>query len=153
MIEEVRTFRYRLTLGDWAGEGHRAKETYVFRSNKPMDEVREAYFAAKERLPAAMCPENFMNGDDDYQLPRVAYQEALNRGYDFFPELCTEDVTDEVLEDGSVSDYDLFRYTLWFIQQGDPDLKLNSEYFEEFMFYGFDKKGRHIGTIGYGCFE
>jgi hypothetical protein len=42
-------------------------------------------------------------------------------------------------------------YVLWFMTQGDPDLKVSLlPAVETLSFYGFDEKGRHIGFIGYG---
>ena len=52
---------FRLMLGDWSGDGHGIDTTYRIQSNKPIEEVRAAYFSALEQtgldLTEEVCAE------------------------------------------------------------------------------------------------
>lgn len=52
-----------------------------------------------------------------------------------------------------ISAESMAHYTLWFITRGNVKIKACIiKPPDTFASYGSDKKGRHIGFIGYGCF-
>ena len=55
---------FTIPIGDWSGDGHGQDRSFYASASKPIEAVREAYFAAKEKLPPEACPENFCNEYD-----------------------------------------------------------------------------------------
>lgn len=41
------TYSFTIPIGDWSGDGHNACTYYQFTSNKPLQNVREAFFKAQ----------------------------------------------------------------------------------------------------------
>ena len=135
--------KFEIVIGDWSGDGHGHRETFVFTANKPIEAVREAYFAAKQTLPR-LCPETFCHKYKKSAVPDGVWQALTEAGcaipadrdYDWNPEAMAHVVA-------------------WFCMQGDAELEI--EYtpkasMPNLAFYGFDNKNRHIGFIGYGFF-
>lgn len=125
-----------IQIGDWSGDGHGRYTNNFYESNLPIEEVREAYFAARERLesisPEHICP--------DYKHATLSEQiecEAAKLGFNF--------------DRKTFNSSQLADYTAWFCQQGHPTLKLTRvKPPPTLAFYGFDKKCRHVECIGYG---
>lgn len=138
-------YRFHLDIGDWSDDGHGKKETFLIESNKPVRACREAYFAAQKRLVENLWPENIYATYDNPLTPQ-APQIAATRAHGF-------DFAHYVGDDEYLNAESLAHYTLWFITRGDPTIKAKIIPLDTFAFYGSDKRGRHIGFIGYGCFE
>jgi hypothetical protein len=133
-------YAFRIPVGDWSDDGHGKVQWYDATAAKPIDAVREAYFAAKKRLPKACCPESFCDG---YQEPEMAQasRDALKKaGVEVPEEFCADEMAAIVV---------------WFLNQGDDalDVRLDGKPPAMLPFYGFDKKRRHIGNFGYGLFS
>lgn len=131
-----------LPVGDWSGDGHeRSYEPLIF-SNKPVEEVREAHFAIKEKLGfdiEAMCAEY---GDD---VPKREQWDALRALGVEVPEDPESVWTPDIMAD----------CWLALLMLADPGLQLKYRREPEaqpLQFCGNDDKGRHIKTIGYGLF-
>jgi hypothetical protein len=134
--------KFEIVVGDWSGDGHGQNATFVFTANKPIEAVREAYFAAKERLPH-LCPETYADEYEDRSVPDETWEALKVAG-------CP--LPDDRDDWDSES---MARVVAWFCMQGDADLKI--EYTPKsalpmLAFYGYDDKKRHIGFIGYGFF-
>lgn len=152
-MTKTKTHVFEIKIGDWSGDGHGCNDVYRVHSSKPVKEVREAYFAAKAKLPPHLCPEAFMCDYQDYSLPKNVYEDAKERGYDFFAnwENPEEEPLEERLQYPQVDTEKMCEYVIWFLKQGDPELELELEpSIESLAFYGVDEKKRHIGFIGYG---
>jgi hypothetical protein len=153
MAKAKKTYVFEVKIGDWSGDGHGNNDVYRVHSNKPVKEVRDAYFAAKDKLPKHLCPEAFMFEYGDHSLPKNVYEDAKARGYDFFAdwENPEEEPLEERLQYPQVDTEKMCDYVIWFLKQGDPGLELELEpSIDTLAFYGHDEKGRHIGFIGYG---
>lgn len=127
-----------IEIGDWSGDGHGQKETYVFDSNLTTEEVRESYFSAKEKYPS-LCPEDFCCEYEDSEVPKQIVNEAQKLGFK--------------INKASFGTKEMANYTAWFCQLGNPNLKLKMQkqkHMPTLAFYGVDKKKRHINFIGYG---
>jgi hypothetical protein len=140
-MEEVMTrYTFRIPIGDWSGDGHEKCDWFTVTAAKPVEEVREAFFVAKELLPH-LNPEKFCCDYEDSLVPDSIAAELATKGVlidvdDFNPE-------------------DMARIVVWFLNQGDPELgaELTPEATVPMLpFCGFDKKKRHIGGMGYGLF-
>lgn len=130
---------FRIPIGDWSDDGHGKVEWFYATAAKPIEDVREAYFAATKKLPDACCPENFC---DAYQEPEIApdSRAALEAaGYKVPKEIDAESMA---------------KIVAWFINYGDPsvDVKLDGNPPPMLPFYGSDSKRRSIGHMGYGLF-
>ncbi len=133
-------YPFTIPIGDWSDDGHGKCIRSYATAAKPIGAVREAYFAAKKRLPKACCPESFCN---EYEVPEMAPESraALRAaGYEV-PEEITPDAMAAIV--------------VWFVNQGDPtvDVRLDGKEPEMLPFYGRDKKRRHIDCWGYGLFQ
>jgi len=142
--------QFEIEIGDWSGDGHGYCTSFVAYSNKSIEETREAYFAAKQKLDKNLCPENFLCEYEDSYLKPDQIKHMINAGFCFKQ----HDNEDFDYEDFEFSDEDMAEYVCWFINQGDPDckasLKKSKIKIPTLSFCGFDKKKRHINFIGYG---
>ena len=127
----------QIEIGDWSGDGHGKCQTFTFESNLPIEEVREAYFAAREQHPE-ICPESFCAEYEDYDIPKKVRDRAKQLGFKFRKNIATEDLAE---------------FTAFFCMLGDDNLCLTKTTpLESLAFYGSDAKGRSIEFIGYGLF-
>lgn len=141
---------FSIAIGDWSNDGHGHCEYLHYNCNKPIDDIREAYFKAKE-LHEELCPEDFCADYQEYTIEAEDMDKILTA----FPGLNIpfEEIGDE--EDGQfyISPEFMAAFTIEFIKAGDPDLviePISKEEYPSLHFYGNDKKKRHIGFIGYG---
>lgn len=136
-------FHFRIPIGDWSGDGHGKCENFPASAAKPIDSVREAYFAAKARHPK-ICPEEFCHEYEDSSVPEAVAKAVAEAGG---PKVFAKE------DEGPGAD-GMAEYVVWFLNQGDPDLdaKLEPNDIPSLAFYGADPKGRHIRFIGYGLF-
>lgn len=130
------TYSFTIPIGDWSGDGHNDCRYYQFTSNKPLKDVREAYFKAQS-LGVAPNPEGFCSEYEDREVPEDVVEEAAAQGYKINPDdFNAEDMAD---------------YVAWYITLGDADLVLKREpELQMLPFYGYDGDKRHIGGFGYG---
>ncbi len=125
-----------IEIGDWSGDGHGQKELYTFASNLPINDIREAYFSAKQKYPK-LCPEGFCSDYGDPTVPKEVIEGASKLGFKIDPD---DFFTEEMA-----------KYTAWFCQLGNSKLELKIQKSNPTLaFYGKDTKGRHISFIGYG---
>lgn len=131
-----KTYSFTIPIGDWSGDGHEKCEWYQFNSNKPLADVREAYFQAQKK-GLAPNPEGFCCEYEDYEVPEDVVEEAKEAGFTIDPDnFGAEQMAD---------------YVAWYITLGDPELTLTREPDLQMLpFYGYDKDKRHIGGFGYG---
>ncbi len=114
-----------------------------------LNDVREAYFAAKKKLPSFICPEKFANEYQNGSVSKEVVVECEKLGYDFGSECKNENGEIEYFHTEAMAEY-----VVWYINQGnsDCDVKLEPKINDMLSFYGFDEHKRHIGFIGYGLF-
>lgn len=134
--------KFSLTLGDWSGDGHSNRVNFIVECDLPVKEAREAFFAAKEKLPPETHPDNICSGYEETRIPKATLAKLRALGMP----LPAED------EDFGLTTEDLADWTCWFINQGNPavNARLVLDLLPDFHFWGYDDKGRHIGQIGYG---
>ena len=138
---------FKIAIGDWSGDGHGKNDYHTYRTNKKIEDIREAYFSAINKLgkdyPREVC------GDyQDSGVSKDMQDELKKKGFVF--------TRFEEEYEGKIFPYvdGMLELTEWFIQQGDSSIKLEAEDVEvdTLHFYGFDSKDRHIGFIGYGIY-
>jgi len=133
-------------VGDWSGDGHGKCHYFTVRSNKPVDDIREAHFDAEQRVGFGIeeiCPDYT---ESSIRADLVEKIEGL--GFSFDGEKFDR-------EEGGVYTtpegiLDVWLYTL---NQVDPSLGLEELRFPGITFYGSDQKGRLLESPGYGVFE
>lgn len=131
--------RFKLTIGDWSNDGHGRCETFIVISNKPVQESREAYFKAIEKLNFDISRE-VCSDYQEYELKPEVRKKFKKLGYTIEEEFDPEAYA---------------KLLLFFIKQGDPELELilsPPDSLQTFHWYGFDEQRRHIGHLGYGLF-
>lgn len=128
--------------------GHGKSVAFRFKANKPIAEVREAYYAARKLHPR-LSPEKIAESSASQPLDDA--KRALFRGAG-----CPVIPSDETLDDGDgFTAADLAALTAWFIEQGDEDLIVEAWPVDEIPSLspqGIDHQGRFISAIGYGLF-
>ena len=137
MTTSPRRFRFRIPIGDALGVGHDRCHHFDASADKPIRDVREAYFRAKRKLPD-LCPEGLCTDDDDRTLSAEAADALRAAG-------CP-------LPGGRLGfgSFDLATLVVWFLNQGDPTLNATLDPSPETLhFDGKDEQRRHIGAIGY----
>lgn len=139
-------YHMSMVIGDWSGDGHERTSTYYVRSNKPVEAVREAHFAIKEKTGIDI--ENVCSLFDEDELPEETVDQLKELGFRF------SDYTGMGM--GILCAEDMARIWEFLLQKADPELKLKMSDPEKELpsihFSGMDEKGRHIKSIGYGLF-
>lgn len=140
-------FFFKLPIGDWSGDGHEKVSWFIISSNKPLQDVREAFFKAKDSLDPRLNPENICSEYEENTIPESLVEELNKAGCEFS--------FDEYDGDVYLDSFSMLDIVLWFLKMGDPDLELQVEEnnFPMFPFSGYDKDNRHIGFFGYGLFQ
>lgn len=140
-------YRFKFYIGDWSGDGHGKRDVFFATSNKPVDAVREAYFAAKAKMPS-LCPDCYCQNREDPRideriLARLEAAGAPPGAVGQFRDDCPDDLVRAFAE-----------IVVWFIQQGGPELviELAPKDCTPVLFCGYDEQNRHIGLLGYGLF-
>lgn len=138
-------YRFRMTIGDFSGDGHGLKQEYIIFSNAPVETVREAHYRIKDVTGVDI--ENICSEYEDDVLDAENVKRLQKSGYPL----------EDVAADGSVcmNAKEMARLWLFLLQKADPALKLTfaeDEEIPDLQFYGFDEKGRHVDFVGYGVF-
>ena len=138
-------YHFRICIGDWSQDGHGQSMTYLVKSNKPVEDVREAHFRinAKTGIDIETICSNYM----DNTVNEYDFKKLKELGFEFL------DLTG--LGEDVVIPSDMFRLWLFLLQKADPELKLEpqDDDIPSLHFYGYDAKDRHIGFVGYGTFH
>lgn len=141
---------WKIPIGDWSDDGHGRYDWFVIKSNFTVEQAREAYFKSVEKSGVDICKE-------------VAYEYENNsvseKFLNAFPEFLEEGLIKHDPE-YDINDYeyyienslDLAIIVCLFIQKYNPEFKYEITDIPMLPFYGYDKKKRHIGHIGYGLF-
>jgi hypothetical protein len=135
---------FRMPIGDWSDDGHGKCDYWYFKSNKTIEEVREAHFKIKEVIGIDI--HSFGNEYQDFTFPPELRRELIQLGFDD-PYLVMD-------PDGTELDSEMMA-SIWefLLLKADPDLKLERQLIPPMIpFYGFDAEKRHIGFVGYGLF-
>jgi len=143
--------RFKLVLGDWSGDGHNITEAYTVECDLTLDEAREAYFLAKEKLPD-LDPGSFCKDYEDCVLPEKVFNKLKELG-------CALGGWEVYDADYGLEPEYLAEIIVWFLNQGNPKLnaRLVDESIPSFHFCGTNKIGdqrnAHIPSFGYGLFS
>jgi hypothetical protein len=146
-------YKFKLPIGDWSDDGHGKHEDYIIESNKPLQEIRELYFQACEKLGFTLDGHHELTPCRDYEeyhFKDETIEALLNFGLNI-----SEDEQEKWVKD-SIETQEFCDLVLKFIKTQDPELiltRIPSEDFPMFQFYGFDNQKRHIGYFGYGLFD
>ena len=136
----------RFPIGDWSDDGHGKCNYFLVTSNRPVNDVREAHFRCKEQLGfkiGDMCgeyEENTIDKDIVATLIGLGFTDPDGTCFNA-EEYCSHEGL----------------FTLWIkiLMYIDPELELTPIVpdYEDINNWGFDDKGRHLDTPGYGLFE
>lgn len=144
-------YKFNLPIGDWSNDGHGKCKYYLVESNKPVEEVREAHYRIEKvtgidiHKVASYYEENYINS-------REVIQAIIDTGFDLINNCNEFDEEDDYCSFDSYNMASLWLHLLMCVDK-DLELKMATENKVDMLpFYGFDKKGRHIGFVGYGVF-
>lgn len=144
-------YKFKLELGDWSNDGHGKYETFVFESNKCVEELREIYFINCQKYGKLL--ETTCGDYNEYTIGSDASDEfkqiGINLDLDYDEEMLIEERIYYVNQDNFI---DLFIQFMK-LDSIDLQLELTKDPVPTFHFYGFDEKNRHIGCFGYGLFD
>lgn len=132
-------YMYNMTIGDWSDDGHSESVNFVFFSNKPIEDVREAHYRIKE--VTGIDIENICSDYDEDWIDDDIFEQIVALGFEF--------------DDDSMmpSEHELAKLWAFLLNQVDPELSIRVlTDLERIHFHGFDEKRRHIGSVGYGLF-
>jgi hypothetical protein len=128
--------KFRIPIGDWSADGHGICEYFEVSTAKDYQAVIDAFDKSAEEMPD-FDPRTFCNKYQDSTIP--------------------EDIEAKMSEIGlHPNDFDaehMAMYTIWFINEGDPDLNLQLEETHNTPMLHFTYNPK-VGTsfIGYGLF-
>lgn len=146
-------YKFKIPIGDWSGDGHEKTHDYLIKSNKSLQEVRELYFQACEKLGFSLDGNHKLTPCNEYHDYLFKLETILSLKE--FGVIITEDEVERWTKD-FVETEEFCDLILRFIKTQDLNLELEiipSENFPMFQFYEHDDKKRHIGFFGYGLFD
>mgnify|MGYP000709303510 CR=1 FL=1 len=152
-------YKLKLPIGDWSGDGHSQHTDYLIESNKPVEEVRELYFKACEKLGFTLDGNHELAPCAEYgdnRFPEETLDALLEFGVNINKELVASLKEQYEDEAGYIETEDFCDIVLELIKTQDETLSLKritEERYPMFQFYGRDNKSRHIGYFGYGLFS
>lgn len=156
-------YTFKMPIGDWSDDGHGQCDYYKVESDVPVEGVREAHFLIKEKTAI-----DIGNICSEYEKPYLMFEDVcklLDLGFDKtlisdfnekrFEKAKEEDEPD--FYDGNTNGVDsetVAHIWTFLLNKVNPNmnLKIVPDKEEMLVFYGFDEKGRHIDSPGYGCF-
>lgn len=145
-------YKFRIPIGDWSGDGHSQVDYFNCVSNKPVEEVRKAWFNALALVPQHLQPEHVCEEYEDGSFNLELLNELKQHYSCFNQEIDQEDLEDQLFE-YCPDTPEFAAMVIEFCMKGDPELKIEitPEHLNDMLpFYGHDSQGRHIGFIGYG---
>lgn len=133
-------FLIKFSIGNWDGNGHGKCEHFIAESNLPVEELRELHFKCKDVFgftPGELC--------SDYKTKLLTDDQAKKlkefHVYDGSPQI---EGAFEVLK-------------IWILMLKAVDTRftgmVRKDDAKTMHFVGFDDKGRHLETPGYGLWE
>lgn len=135
-------YQFCISIGDWSDDGHGKHEDFVVSSNVPVEIVREAHFAMKDKLGFSI--EDICSEYEDTVIDIKTTKIIKDLGFEF------EYYTDN--GEADMHDEAMARLWIFLLEKVDPNLKLKIDDIPTLHFYGFDDKRRHISHVGYGLF-
>jgi hypothetical protein len=161
------TYTFKLPIGDWSSDGHGYCENYLLSSNAPVQEVREAYFEAINKVGSsldsatsgheAICCEYEDSSINSEQLDELGLD--INKYKEKYEDSLKELIDDEeglYYEIEYLEPEDFVYIFIDFMQTHAPHISLKvlpENHVEMFPYCGYDSKNRHIGQFGYGLFS
>lgn len=145
MNEKKDMHQFRLTIGDWSGDGHGRSEDFLVISNVPVERVREAHY--KIRDATGIDIESICSEYEEDEIDEETVVALKEMGFEF------ENSTG--MGDGIVNVPEMARLWVFLLQKADPTLELSmiEDEIPRLQFYGFNSLGRHIRGVGYGLFH
>jgi len=142
-------YKFTIPIGDWSGDGHEKTSDYLYACSHPIEDVREAYFAAKETHPL-LDPSTYCNEYEESVPPAEVMEAWAELGFVEREGFLGEWQNGEGLYTDAMAGL-----AIEFLKLGNPDIEYKSISDDVPMLfnYGQDEKGRHIGSFGYGLFE
>lgn len=146
-------YKFKIPIGDWSDDGHGKYKDYLIESNKPVEQIRELYFQACDKIGFSLDG-SYKKREltpqaeyEDYKFSRKTLQALLDFGV-----VLDEDTINYINEQESTDGTELLcDIILAFIKTQDPQLeiiRMEEESCPMFQFYGFDNQKRHIGYFG-----
>lgn len=134
--------KFSLKVGDWSKDGHELSETFHAFASAPIEDVRAAYNQARRKLPQDIWPDTVCSEYGE-QRPSSKQLRAME-------ELGAPDF----INDYSERPLWMARYVVWFINQGNPSLKVRLAKTKDVPPLQVGGRGKsRIGNIGYGFFN
>lgn len=153
---------FKMPIGDWSEDGHGKCDYFRVQSDLPLEEVRETHFNILEKTGIDLS--KLCANYEDSKIPFETIQKLIELGFN------TDGILDEALynkaknsEDSDVYDensdgvYSEDIASIWIFLLNKTNENLNLKMIDDekekmLVFYGFDEKGRHIKSPGYGVF-
>ena len=138
-------YQFRLTIGDWSGDGHGKSEDFVVSSNAPVEKVREAHYKIEDTTGVDI--ENICSDYGEDEIDEETVEVLKDMGFQFR--------NSTGMGDGIVNVTEMAQLWIFLLQKADPTLELElvQDDIPRLQFYGFDELKRHIGGVGYGLFS
>lgn len=148
--------QFYLPIGDWSKDGHGECEKILIESDSSLEDIREAHFKIEEKTGIDI--HEIANEYEDNTMKSDTCLEIIELGLDinnYLSEMYEELRKDNILDEKIyyIESYGMGK--LWVDLLNKTDKSLNIKICENkeipiIHFYGFDRKGRHIKTVGYG---
>lgn len=138
-------YQIKLTIGDWSSDGHGRTASFIVKSNLPVEAVREAHFKIEETTGIDI--ESICSNYEEDEIDEETVEALKDLGFQFS--------NSTGLGDGITCPEEMARLWIFLLQKADRSLKLEiqNDDIPNLHFYGFDEKGRHISSVGYGLFS
>lgn len=133
-----------LAIGDYEKEKHGQYRKYLFKSNKPVEDVRKVHFSIEQKF--GICMEGLCSKEFEDTVNDESYQKIKDLGFDvdtFFREIRGRYV---------IGPNGLAHLWAFLLQKADPELVMLTEADAEFPFVNTEDPAAKIGPVGNGLF-
>ncbi len=137
-----------LPIGDWSNDGHGRCDNFIIESNKPIEALFKAYFAAQGKLPKLIHPNNICSQYEQNTISNEVLTQMRAYGFVYSNSVDNDD------DENYLETEELASWTLIFMMLGDKNLKLkikNEKEIPKFINWNAPK-GKQLDQIGYGLF-
>ena len=151
MLTENLNYKFKLPICDWSSDGHGRCDYFLILSNRPLNELREIYFATNKKVNLYGLDGEY-SPCSDYADNEISSEQIESLG------LHPEDYDKFIEKYAGITQFSPKGFAQLFVDYimlHNPQVVLEivqEEPVEMFPFYGFDEQNRHIGHFGYGLY-
>lgn len=155
-------YKFKMSIGDWSGDGHGRHEDYVILSSHPVEDVRQAHYDME--LNTGINVEKICNEYEENSIPFTHPVFAVLKEANLLENFLSKEELEQAEEDENfdkhiyINPFNMATIWITLLMKSNPDLELDIEpEMTTLHHYGLslDQRGenKHISFVGYGTLD